>query len=166
MSEAHKALLRRWFDEVWNQRRDSAIDEMFAADCVAYGLGASDTPVRGPNEFRQFMSNIVAAFPDVQIRVDDVFADDHRAAARVTLEGTHTGHGLGVAPYRPQSLGSGNRHRTHRERSDRRRLEQLGSVRPPDPDRRTARAAAGGSRYLPRRVAHAIRAPYCAPLLS
>ncbi len=36
--EENKALLRRWFDEVWNQGHAEAIDEMFAADGVAHGL--------------------------------------------------------------------------------------------------------------------------------
>ena len=30
MSEQNKALIRRWFDEVWSQPREEAIDEMTA----------------------------------------------------------------------------------------------------------------------------------------
>ena len=29
MSEANKLLLRRWFEQVWNQKSEAAIDEMF-----------------------------------------------------------------------------------------------------------------------------------------
>lgn len=35
MSEENKALFRRWFAEVWNQKCAEAIDEMFAADGLA-----------------------------------------------------------------------------------------------------------------------------------
>jgi hypothetical protein len=29
MSEAEQALVKRWFEEVWNQGRESTIDELF-----------------------------------------------------------------------------------------------------------------------------------------
>ncbi len=38
MSDENKALIRRWFEEVWNKGREEAIDEMFAADGIAHGL--------------------------------------------------------------------------------------------------------------------------------
>jgi hypothetical protein len=38
MSEENKALICRWFEEVWNKGRAEAIDEMMAGECVAYGL--------------------------------------------------------------------------------------------------------------------------------
>ena len=34
MLEANKALVRRWFEEVWNKGRVEAIEEMFAADAA------------------------------------------------------------------------------------------------------------------------------------
>src|SRR5262252_1315399 len=98
MSEKNKTALRRWFDEVWNQRREATIDEMFSADSVAHGLGDHEGDVRGPAEFRQFMANILDSIPDVHIHVDDIFSEGDRAAARITLEGTHTGDGPGVPP--------------------------------------------------------------------
>ena len=36
----NKELSRRWFEEVWNKRRSETIDEMFAADRIAHGLGS------------------------------------------------------------------------------------------------------------------------------
>jgi hypothetical protein len=42
MSENNKALIQRWFEEVWNKGRSEAIEEMFAADGIAHGL--SDDP--------------------------------------------------------------------------------------------------------------------------
>ena len=49
MSEEDKALVRRWFEAVWNKGRADAIPEMFAEDGIAHGL--SDEPanhLRGP----------------------------------------------------------------------------------------------------------------------
>jgi steroid delta-isomerase-like uncharacterized protein len=98
MSEKNKAAVRRWFDEVWNQNNEATIDELFPAGSVAHGLGDLEADVHGPGEFRQFMANIRDSIPDVHIHVDDILAEGDRTAVRVTLEGTHTGHGLGVPP--------------------------------------------------------------------
>jgi steroid delta-isomerase-like uncharacterized protein len=97
MTSDPKALLRRWFHEVWNQGREATIDELFA-DGAAFGLGDADTEVRGPGQFKIFFRNIRGAFPDMHITVVDAIAEGDRAAVRFVLEGTHTGPGLPVAP--------------------------------------------------------------------
>jgi hypothetical protein len=39
MSEAaNKILAKRWFEEVWNQGRESTIDELFHSQGKAYGF--------------------------------------------------------------------------------------------------------------------------------
>ena len=98
MSERNKAIVHRWFDEVWNEGREATIDELFSGAGVAHGLGDSDLDVRGPAEFKPFVANIRGSIPDVHIRVEDILAEDDRVAVRITLEGTHAGNGLGVPP--------------------------------------------------------------------
>jgi steroid delta-isomerase-like uncharacterized protein len=98
VSEQNKAVVRRWFEEVWNQGCESSIDELFPADSVAHGLGDSEQDVHGPEEFKTFVANIRGALPDTHISIDDILADGDRIAVRVTLQGTHTGPGLGVPP--------------------------------------------------------------------
>ena len=98
MSEQNKAVVRRWFEEVWNQGREATIDELFPAEGVAHGLGDSEADVHGAAEFKPFVANIRGSIPDTHIRVDDIFADGDRVAVRVTLEGTHSGEGLSVPP--------------------------------------------------------------------
>jgi hypothetical protein len=39
MASENKALVQRWFDEVWNRGRVDAIDELLAPDSVVHGLG-------------------------------------------------------------------------------------------------------------------------------
>jgi steroid delta-isomerase-like uncharacterized protein len=98
VSEQNKAVVRRWFEEVWNQGREASIDELFPADAVAHGLGDSERDVQGPGEFKPFVAHIRGALPDTHISIDDIFSDGDRVAVRVTLQGTHTGQGLGVPP--------------------------------------------------------------------
>ena len=98
MSEQNIAVVRRWFEEVWNQGRESAIDELFSAEGVAHGLGDSEQDVHGPDEIKPFVANIRGALPDTHISIDDLFDHGDRVALRVTLRGTHTGPGFGVPP--------------------------------------------------------------------
>ena len=92
MSAENKALVRRWFEEVWNQGREASIDEMLASDAVVHGLGPS---LRGPSEFKPFQALYRSAFPDIDIQVDDVLAEGDLVAARWSGVGTHRGDGLG-----------------------------------------------------------------------
>jgi steroid delta-isomerase-like uncharacterized protein len=97
-TNANEQLIRRWFDEVWNRKTESAIDEMLTEDCVAYGLPDPDAVVRGPDEFKQFHRGFCGAFPDLQIGVEDVIASGDRVAARWRMTGTHLGGNLGFPP--------------------------------------------------------------------
>jgi|KBSSwiStaDraftv2_1062776.scaffolds.fasta_scaffold1785410_1 steroid delta-isomerase-like uncharacterized protein len=91
-----KSVVQRWFDEVWNKGREASIDEMFAAEGVAHGLGQGEADVRGPDGFKSFWRNMRAALPDVQIHIRDMVVEGERVAVRVVLEGTHAGDGLGT----------------------------------------------------------------------
>ena len=95
---ANKALIRRWFDEVWNKGQEAAVDRLFAERGIAYGLGDTDAEVRGPEQIKQFVRNMRSSLPDVHITIEDIVAEADKVMVRVLLEGTHTGDGLGVPP--------------------------------------------------------------------
>lgn len=94
MSAENKALIQRWFQEVWNEGREETIDELLAPDAVAVGLGETERDVHGPREFKRFVRNMRATLPDIHIRVEDAIAEGDKAVVRVVLEGTHNGNGL------------------------------------------------------------------------
>lgn len=92
----NKALVHRWFEEVWNQGREKTIDELLGANIVAFGLGEGGTQVRGPAEFKTFFRNLKNAFPDLHITIEDTIAERDEVAVRILIEGTHQGEGLGI----------------------------------------------------------------------
>lgn len=97
MSEENKALLRRWFEEVWNKGRPEAIDEMMAADCVIHGLSDDDvSPLQGTRGFHPFHETFRGAFPNVEVIVEEVIAEKDLVAARCSVRGTHEGDHLGI----------------------------------------------------------------------
>ena len=96
--EANKALVRRWFEEVWNKGRTEAIDEMFAADGIAHGLsGEAEGPLKGPADFKPFHEIFRGAFPDIEVIVEDMIAEGDKVGARCSVRGKHAGDHLGVA---------------------------------------------------------------------
>ncbi|HVW07577.1 MAG TPA: ester cyclase [Bryobacteraceae bacterium] len=88
---------RRWFEEVWNQGSERAIDELAAENLIAHGLGEAGHPA-SRDDFRVFWRNLRTALPDIHIRVEETVTEGDKVAIRVFLEGTHLGEGLGVAP--------------------------------------------------------------------
>ena len=96
--DANKALIRRWFEEVWNKGRADAIDEMFAADGIAHGLSDDvGKPLQGPGGFKPFHETFRGAFPNIEVIVEDVIAEGDKVVARCAVRGKHTGNHLGVA---------------------------------------------------------------------
>ena len=97
-TEDLKALIRRWFEEVWNKGRAEAIDEMFAEDGIAHGLAdEAGAPLVGASGFKPFFQNFRGAFPDIEVVVEDTIAEGDRVAARCTVRATHAGDTLGFA---------------------------------------------------------------------
>jgi steroid delta-isomerase-like uncharacterized protein len=96
MSEENRALIHRWFEEVWNKGRAEAIDEMFAADCIVNGLADEPgEPLRGPAGFKPFFQKFRDAFPDIEVAVEDTVSEGDKIAARCRVRGTHKGDSLG-----------------------------------------------------------------------
>lgn len=98
MSEENKAILRRWFEEVWKKGRSDAIDEMFSDHGIAHGLSDDEArPLTGPTGFKPFHEVFRGAFPDIEVVVEDIIAEGDLVAARCSVRGKHTGDHLGIA---------------------------------------------------------------------
>lgn len=94
MAEAE--FMHRWFEEIWNNQNESAIDDMFAADGVGHGLGTE--PIVGPENFKTFHRAFVSAYPDLKVHVEDTVVEGDKIATRCRVTGSHRGDGIGVAP--------------------------------------------------------------------
>ncbi len=94
MSEQNKKLMRRIFDEVWNQGNLETIDEIFSPDFVTHFLPPGTPP--GKDGIRQYISMYRAAFPDVHIDVEDQIAEGDKVVTRTTIRGTHKGTFMGI----------------------------------------------------------------------
>lgn len=98
MSEQNKQLIRRWFEEVWNQKSESAIDRMLDPEAIAHGVPTPDGAIVGPEQFKQFHQTLLGAFPDMHFVFHEVLAEGDRVAIRWTATMTHRGDQLGFPP--------------------------------------------------------------------
>jgi len=94
MAEAE--FMHRWFEEVWNNQNEAAIEEMFGADGVGHGLGGE--PIVGPENVKTFHRAFVSAYPDLKVHVEDTVVEGDKIATRCRVTGSHQGNGIGVAP--------------------------------------------------------------------
>lgn len=83
-------LLKRYHEVINNGNLDE-FDHIFSSDFV--NIAPSFAPIKGVAAMKKVISDLRAAFPDLHITVEDIFACDNKVATRWNLQGTH------LAPY-------------------------------------------------------------------
>ena len=88
MSEANKAVAKRWTEEIWNKGNMAAIAELVAADMV-FHLGDRDT--HGHAGLKELAEELRAAFPGGRFTNAEQIAEGDRVVQRWTFQGTQDG---------------------------------------------------------------------------
>jgi steroid delta-isomerase-like uncharacterized protein len=92
----YKELAQRWYSEVMSEGKAEVIDELCAPDFVDRNpFPGTSADLAG---LKDFVAQIRAAFPDLQMTADDLIVEGDRLAARATMRGTHEGHFMGIPP--------------------------------------------------------------------
>ncbi len=107
MSEQNKALARRGLEEVWNQGKLTAIDELTAPNATYHDPNVPGGKFTGPEGVKQFVQIYRAAFPDVRITINDQIAEGDKVVTRWTATGTHKGQLMGIAPTNKRAIVTG-----------------------------------------------------------
>jgi steroid delta-isomerase-like uncharacterized protein len=93
-AQHNKALVRRYYEELWNRWDFALADDMIGESVVFRGsLGVC---VQGREGFRDYMRTVRRAFPDFHNRVVELIAEGDRVVARLTYAGTHQGELFGI----------------------------------------------------------------------
>ena len=95
MSEQNKIVVRRALEEGYNQGNLDVVDELVSSNFVAH-VGSEE--IHGPAGMKQFVASLRAAFPDLQLSIEDQVAEGDRVVTRWTAHGTHTGPFRGIPP--------------------------------------------------------------------
>lgn len=82
LKSKNKDLMRRIYEEMWNQADPSIAAEIFAQ----------------PEGVERFVNEFLRSFPDLQHVIDEMIAEGDRVVVRFSARGTHTGQWAGFAP--------------------------------------------------------------------
>jgi steroid delta-isomerase-like uncharacterized protein len=88
-ADANKALVRRLFDEVYNQGRVEAADELIAQGYISHNR--LELEVLGPEGIKHAARTQRAAFPDQVSVIEDLIAEGDKVVVRGRDAGTHSG---------------------------------------------------------------------------
>jgi predicted ester cyclase len=91
MSEENKALVRRYFEEIWDKGNLDLIDELFTTTFVRHGPTATEGEVCGQEGFEGLVSMYRSALPDLRIPIEDQIAEGDRVVTRWRARCTHQG---------------------------------------------------------------------------
>lgn len=96
MKTANDLIARRWFEEVWNQRRIETVHELLTQESFCHTEAGM---LKGCGNFlEQVHAPFLTAFPDIRLTVEDTVSEGDRVVVKWRAEGTHTGPGLGLDP--------------------------------------------------------------------
>ena len=92
----NKALIRRYYEDLWNRWIVDLATELIAPEVSFRGsLGVS---VCGREGFLHYMAMVRDAFPDFHNTVEQLIAEGDTVVARLTYRGTHRGDLFGISP--------------------------------------------------------------------
>jgi steroid delta-isomerase-like uncharacterized protein len=104
MSQQNESIVRRLMNEAWNEGNLETVD-----DCVApqYTHEGPLDSVQGPQGLKEMITKYRTAFPDCNLKIDDMFSADDRVVVRFQYSGTHKAALEGLAPTGRHASGAG-----------------------------------------------------------
>lgn len=92
LAEDNKRIAREFFERIWNQWDESAIDQF-----IPENAGGNDPDFgQGREGFRAQWKKWRAAFPDLHFECKEFVAEGDKVLTRWTMTGTHSGEFLGA----------------------------------------------------------------------
>lgn len=86
-AESNKSVIKKLFNDILNRNNPSTVSEIIAEDYFEQDLFPGQ--LQGRIGVVQRLSVLFSAFPDAKYSLEDLIADEDKAAARWTLHGTH-----------------------------------------------------------------------------
>ncbi len=92
----NKTIAREFYERVINKGDFDLAPGIMVADFWDHG-NPPDQP-KGVEGFRQFLTMLATAFPDIQVEIQEMLAEGESVAVRLKVSGTHKGVLLGKFP--------------------------------------------------------------------
>jgi predicted ester cyclase len=94
--EENKAVIRRFVEEVQNNKSEQAYDELNDPEFV--NLSSPPGVPADREGGKIYLFGFLNAFPDCHFTIDDMLAEGDQVVTKKTFRGTHTGEFFGIPP--------------------------------------------------------------------
>lgn len=95
MSPESQAVVRRLYEELWNNRRLEVANEVISPSHALHDPHLIGSAV-GPDAYKRVCTQYIAAFPDLRFTVEDYICEEGKVVARWVISGTHKREFLGI----------------------------------------------------------------------
>jgi steroid delta-isomerase-like uncharacterized protein len=95
IADAMTTLITRYFQEVWNEGRVDALDDLLTPDYLNHSPSTPNPP-RGPAGLKPIVRAMREAIPDLHYEILDLIATHDKAAVHLRVTGTQTGPLFGI----------------------------------------------------------------------
>lgn len=89
MATENKAIVYRFFEEIFNQQAYAVVDEIVAVAYINHNPAPNELP--GRDGLKQFAAYFHSGSEDARFVIEDQIAEGDKVATRWTATGTHTG---------------------------------------------------------------------------
>lgn len=96
MSKADNIAAQERFGKAVNTNNLSDMEQLVTPDCIDHDPAPGQ--VKGPAGYISLFKQMIEAFPDFAVDVEQMVADDENVAFAYTITGTHRGNFFGVPP--------------------------------------------------------------------
>lgn len=100
-AEDNKALVRNFFEEVWNNRNLDYLDEVYSQDFTLHALWQNTSAggaieATGTEPAKKVIGGWFTGFPDIKVTVEDQVAEGDLVGSRHSSHGTHEADFMGI----------------------------------------------------------------------
>ncbi|HSM57100.1 MAG TPA: ester cyclase [Candidatus Sulfomarinibacteraceae bacterium] len=94
--QANKAVVRRLFEQAWNEGNVDAVTQELAPEIHFHFRGHSRQT--NAEDLRMLVTGWRRSFPDLHFQLHEIIAEGDLVAARLTMTGTHSAPWKGIEP--------------------------------------------------------------------
>jgi hypothetical protein len=82
-------VINRWFNDVWNNSNDEAIEKLMHKNAISHGLEAHGH-LGGPERFRAFRHHFINSFTNVKVDIEETVVQNDLEVARCKVRAIKT----------------------------------------------------------------------------
>src|SRR5689334_7873131 len=89
--EAMKAIVRRYYDEVWSRGNLALVDELMTDDYTNWDPATPGETLHGREAFKGLVTMLRTGVPDMEMAIGSQYAEGDTVVSTWTATGTHAG---------------------------------------------------------------------------